>query len=189
MRKLTFSAIRAAMIMLTFACVVLMSVHRPADAHASSAAFTTLEFSKHATRMTYVLDERSAIELSGGDLDLNGSMDDYEFDAVKPMFERLLGDQLRLAVDGKTVAWTRTIGLKLVAQGSEKQAVLEVEFPPVAANASVSLTDDLYQGVTRFDYVNTLKIAKGKPGALEVLSGSNRTWTMRLSADEYKKLS
>lgn len=169
-------AIRASlMIVLTLAIAFLPNALRPADAQSVNVASTTLEFAKDATRMTYTLDERSAIALSGGDLDLNGTLDEYEFEAVKPMFEALLEDQLRLTIDGEEAEWTNGADLRLDADGPEKQAVLVVELPPVAADAAVALTDRLYEGITRFDYRNALTVMRGEPIAA-VLSGSNRTW-------------
>lgn len=176
MPTMTTPAIRASLLALTLAIAFLPTgALRPADAQSANVARTTLEFAQDATRLTYALDERSAIALSGGDLDLNGTLDEYEFDAVKPLFEALLQDQLKLTIDGEEAEWTNGADLRLDAQGAEKQAVLAVELPPVAADASVSLTDRLYEGITRFDYRNALTVVRGEPVAA-VLSGSNRTW-------------
>lgn len=169
-------AIRASLtIVLTLAIAFLPAAPRSADAESVNVAYTSLEFAKDATRMTYTLDERSAIALSGGDLDLNGTLDEYEFDAVKPLFEALLEDRLRLTIDGVEAEWPNGADLRLETNGAEKQAVLAVEWPPVAADAAVSLTDRLYEGITRFDYRNALTVVRGEPIAA-VLSGSNRTW-------------
>lgn len=47
------------------ALVVLLSIEHRADAHAYSATYSTLEFYKSKTELTYALDDLSVIELVG----------------------------------------------------------------------------------------------------------------------------
>ncbi|MFC5529759.1 hypothetical protein [Cohnella yongneupensis] len=175
MFKLTANATRAALFVLMLTAIALIPFRHTTYAHGSSTSHTTLELTEQQTLMTIAIDERSAIELSGGDLDLSGTLDEYEFDAVKPLFERLLKEQITLAIDGVQVPWNRTVSFGMVVDGGAAKAMLQVEFLPISASSSVSVTDNLYQSVLQSDYKNQIVVHSGTSSHTAALSGLKRS--------------
>ncbi|MBB6670680.1 HupE/UreJ family protein [Cohnella nanjingensis] len=168
--------------------LLLIPPGRQADAHAYSAGYTTLQFTKSGVEMTYTLDELSVIELTGADADKNGMLEPEEFAAAEDSVKALLKQQIRLAIDRKDQEATGAVSLTLERQGNAAKAVLKANYPPVSASQTVSLTDQLYQNDTVTNYVNLVTIQYGSHKSTSALSGKYREWAMQMSADAYAGL-
>ncbi|MFD0671088.1 hypothetical protein [Cohnella sp. GCM10027633] len=179
MSKTYTNAVRAAILIAMMATIAVFPLLRTGYAHASNASSTVLELSDSRTMLTFSIDEKSAIELSGGDLDLNGTMDDYEFDAIRELFEALLLDQLALSVDGERAQRVRTASFGIVREEGTARAVLQAEFPPAGAGSDVDFADRLYEGIASSGYANALTVREGSSSVAAVLSGVHRTWDNR----------
>lgn len=179
MSNMQMNAVRAAILLLAMATIAIVPLLRTGYAQAPNPSATVLALSDTVSTMTFSVEEKSAIALSGGDLDLNGAIDDYEFDAVRPMFESLLREQLALEIDGERTAWIRTVSFGVVRDGGTPRVVLQTEFPPAEAGATVSFADSLYEGISSSGYANALTIQDGDSSVAVMLSGSRRDWEVR----------
>ncbi|WP_239614942.1 HupE/UreJ family protein [Cohnella mopanensis] len=168
--------------------MLLMPSNRVAEAHAYSASYTTLELTQSITMMTFAVDELSAIELAGGDLDRNGMYDEAEFDAIKDRLATIFQDHLTLAIGGESRSWTELQSLVLERRGGESEVVLKAVYPPVEDNLSLSLMDTLYKNDKKTNYVNLLTAHYGPQKSTAALSADNRTWAIALSGEEYSSL-
>ena len=131
------------------------------SAHQYSASYTTLNFTESSTEMNYSIDEMSVMELTDGDVNNNGMLDDEEFDAVQDQFVRTLQeDTISMSFNGENQPWN-VEHIELDRQGSNTEVVVHILFPPVQESQSVSLTDELYVGDKKTNYVNLLTIAYG----------------------------
>ncbi|MCC3371935.1 HupE/UreJ family protein [Cohnella sp. REN36] len=162
--------------------LLLIPPGRQADAHAYSAGYTTLQFTKSGVEMTYTLDELSVIELTAADADKDGKIEPEELEAAADEVKTLLLGHIRLAVDKAEQAATGPVSLTMERQGSAAKAVLKAFYPPVSAGQTVSLTDRLYEGDAATNYVNLVTIRYGSGSGSAALSGPYREWSMPLTA-------
>lgn len=168
--------------------LLLIPPGRQADAHAYSAGYTTLQFTKSGVEMTYTLDELSVIELTGADTNKNGVLEPEEFAAAEDSVKALLEQHIRLAVDREDQEATGAVSLTMERQENAAKAVLKANYPPVSASQSVSLTDRLYENDTVTNYVNLVTIQYGSHKSTSALSGKYREWSMQMTADDYAGL-
>ncbi|KAB2333300.1 HupE/UreJ family protein [Cytobacillus depressus] len=158
------------------------------DAHPYSASYTTLQLTKSYTKMTYALDELSVIELTKGDLNQNGMLEQEEFDAVRDQFIETLKENITLRMNGEEKSWTSVESVTLDRKGSDTQIILSVIYPPVSESQSVSLKDDLYVGDSKTNYANLLTIHYGEQTSTAAISGNHRAWAMQLTDEDYAGL-
>jgi len=163
---------------------VFSSTGKVAQAHAYSASFTTLDLTKEQTKLSFLLDEISVMELTGGDVNHNGMLDPDEFNAVKSKMEKILKDHLILNINGKEQNWLKIEEMSLNRKGENTQLHFVVTYPALLPSQSISLTDNLYQNDTK-NYVDLVKINYGNQNSTSALSGTNRTWSMILSDNDY----
>ena len=159
-----------------------------AEAHPYSAAYTTLELSGTAVRMTYSIDELSVMELTGGDRDGNGMLDEDEFDAAKETLVEVLRGHVALRIGGLPQSWTAVETIEMERKGSDTRARVVVLFPPAGDDPVFSLEDRLYDDDPNTRYVNLLTVRYGANYSTAALSGDNRTWAMRLAEEELAEL-
>ncbi|MFF2446311.1 HupE/UreJ family protein [Neobacillus sp. NPDC058068] len=172
-------------LMLIMPITIFLSTIQIAHAHAYSASFTTLQLSKSQTKMTFELDEVSVIELAGGDVNNNGMLEPEEFEAIKDKILSILKENIILKIDGQPQNWSKIETISLNRKGDATQLRLEVLFPAITPSQSISFTDNLYQNEKITNYVDLLKVSYGKQNSTAALSGSNRTWSMILSENDY----
>jgi len=165
--------------------LVFSSTGKVAQAHAYSASFTTLDLTKEDTKMSFLLDEISVIELTGGDVNHNGMLEPEEFNAVKSKMEKVLKDHLLLKINDKVQNWSKIEEISLNRKGENTQLHFVVTYPALQPSQSISLTDNLYQNDTK-NYVDLVKINYGNQNSTSALSGTNRTWSMILSDNDYE---
>lgn len=174
------------------ACLTLLFVFAPyaqrAEAHAYSASYSAIQLSKSGIEWTFAIDELSVMELTGGDLDRNGMLDEKEFDGVKEQLQAMIKQHIVLKLAGQPLAWTAVERLVLERKGSGTQAILQVTFPPASASQSLSFTDQLYVGDAKTNYVNLLTIQYGTQKSTAALSGDNRVWAIRLTEADFAGL-
>ncbi|NBD25694.1 HupE/UreJ family protein [Paenibacillus glycinis] len=160
-----------------------------ADAHAYSASYTTLTLTKANVGMTYTLDELSVIELTEGDANKNGTLEQEEFDGVKDEFLALLKKDIQLKIDNVPQEWSQIESYALKREGNATKLVLAIDFPPVLASQSIELTDNLYlSDKVTANYVDLVKIDYGKHNSTSALSGKYRVWSMKLADKDYAAL-
>ena len=159
-----------------------------AYAHAYSAAYTTLTLTKSQTELTYALDELSVIELIGGDQNKDHMLEQEEFDAIKAHIETMVKDNVSFKVNDQSKAWTQVESLVLDRKGDATKVILKVTYPQVSETDSVSLSDNLYIGDTKTNYVDLLTIEYGAQKTTAALSGNDRTWLMLVTSDEYSAM-
>ncbi|NOV04748.1 HupE/UreJ family protein [Paenibacillus planticolens] len=165
---------------ISMALLVLLSFENRADAHAYSATYSTLEFYKSKTELTYALDDVSVIELVGGDTNHDGTLDAGEFAKVDQKLLEILKSNLVLKINGESAAWPQIESLTM----HSKRAILKASFPAVAASQSIQLTDQLYLNDTASNYVNLMTIYYGAQKSTAALSGKNRTWTLQMTEND-----
>lgn len=166
------------------ALVVLLSIEHRADAHAYSATYSTLEFYKSKTELTYALDDLSVIELVGGDTNHDGTLDSGEFAEVDQKLLTVLQSNLVVKINGESAAWPQIESFGMY----RKRAIMKVSFPAVAASESIQLTDQLYLNDTASNYVNLMTIYYGAQKSTAALSGNNRTWTQQMTENDFAGL-
>lgn len=166
------------------ALVVLLSIEHRADAHAYSATYSTLEFYKSKTELTYALDDVSVIELVGGDTNHDGTLDSEEFAAVDQKLLTVLQSNLVIKINGESAAWPQIESFGMY----RKRAILKAAFPAVAASQSIQLTDQLYLNDTASNYVNLMTIYYGAQKSTAAIAGNNRTWTMQMTENDFAGL-
>jgi hydrogenase/urease accessory protein HupE len=166
------------------ALVVLLSIEHRADAHAYSATYSTLEFYKSKTELTYALDDLSVIELVGGDTNHDGTLDSGEFAEVDQKLLSVLQSNLVVKINGESAAWPQIESFGMY----RKRAIMKVSFPAVAASESIQLTDQLYLNDTASNYVNLMTIYYGAQKSTAALSGNNRTWTQQMTENDFAGL-
>lgn len=166
------------------ALVVLLSIEHRADAHAYSATYSTLEFYKSKTELTYALDDLSVIELVGGDTNHDGTLDSGEFAEVDQKLLTVLQSNLVMKINGESAAWPQIESFGMY----RKRAILKASFPAVAASQSIQLTDQLYLNDTASNYVNLMTIYYGAHKSTAALSGNNRTWTLQMTENDFAGL-
>ncbi|OPA73914.1 hypothetical protein BVG16_26090 [Paenibacillus selenitireducens] len=180
---------KASIFIWTFIVSIMgLPVVQIADAHAYSASYTTLTLTKSHIEMTYALDELSVIELTDGDTNGNGMLEQEEFDAIKTSFEDLLKTNIKMNIDGTTQSASQSESLVLNRKGDATQVVLKLIFPAVKASQQVSLIDPLYADDTKTNYVNLVTINYGDKKTTAALSGGDRTWTMMLTESDFASL-
>ncbi|SFK99868.1 Hydrogenase/urease accessory protein HupE [Paenibacillus sp. 1_12] len=187
-KSLIFRRLYVYLYCLLFGFVLIFSNTQTVQAHAYSASYTTLNFTKSQTEMTYVIDELSVIELTDGDVNHNGMLDPEEFKAVQNQIESVIKENVTLKINGEPQTWLRTNYITLNRQGEATQLTLNVVYPAVLASQAVTLTDRLYETDTKTNYVNLLTIHYGTQKSTSALSGKNRTWSMMLSDSAYAGL-
>jgi hydrogenase/urease accessory protein HupE len=158
-----------------------------ASAHQYSASYTTLNFTESSTEMIYSIDELSVIELTNGDVNSNGMLDNDEFDAVKEQFIQTLQDNISLSFNGENQPWN-VEHIELDRQGAKTEVIVHILFPAVQDLQSVSLTDKLYVGDIKTNYVNLLTIAYGSQKSTSAISGNSRTWAIQLTESDYTQI-
>ncbi|MFC5402804.1 HupE/UreJ family protein [Cohnella soli] len=158
-----------------------------AHAHAYSASYTTLYLYQTKTEMTFAIDELSAIELSNGDVNHNGMLEQEEFDAVKDRLLTVFKEKLTLKINGEPTEWTQVDSLVLDRNGEGSKLRLKVVYPPANAGQPISLIDNLYTEATT-NYVNLLTVNYGSQKSTAAFSKSDRTWGMLLTENEYSRL-
>ncbi|AZN42415.1 hypothetical protein [Paenibacillus albus] len=163
---------------------MLLSFEHRADAHAYSATYSALEFYKTKTELTYALDDKSVIELAGGDTNHDGTLDSEEFAAVDQKLLTILQTSLVVKINGESTAWLQIESLTI----DRKSAILKAYFPAVAASQTIELTDNLYLNDSRSNYVNLLTIYNGAERSTAALSGGNRTWKLQMTENDYAGL-
>ncbi|MCY9657633.1 HupE/UreJ family protein [Paenibacillus chondroitinus] len=166
------------------ALIVLLSIDHRADAHAYSATYSTLEFYKSKTELTYALDDLSVIELVGGDTNHDGTLDSEEFAAVDQKLLTVLQNNLVVKINGEAAAWPQLESFGMY----RKRAIMKISFPAVAASQSIQLTDQLYLNDTASNYVNLMTIYYGAQKSTAALSGNNRTWTQQMTENDFAGL-
>ncbi|RKP53992.1 HupE/UreJ family protein [Cohnella endophytica] len=166
------------------ALLVLLSFEHRADAHGYSATFSTLEFYKSKTEFIYALDDLSVIELVGGDTNDDGTLDSEEFAAVSQKMLAILQSSVVLKINGESAEWTQIESFSM----HRKKAVLQASFPAVTATQSIQLTDKLYMNDTKSNYVNLLSIYYGAQKSTAALAGSNRTWSLQMTENDFSGL-
>ncbi|MFD0676261.1 MULTISPECIES: HupE/UreJ family protein [unclassified Paenibacillus] len=175
---------------LLICCVIMLfSSSRTVQAHAYSASYTTLNFTKSQTEMIYVIDELSVIELTDGDANRNGMLEAEEFNAVKNRIESVIKENVTLKINGEPQTWLKVNNITLNRQGEGTQVTLSVVYPAVSASQGISLTDQLYANDLKTNYVNLLTINYGAQKSTSALSGKNRSWSMMMSESAYAGLS
>jgi hydrogenase/urease accessory protein HupE len=170
-------------------CVLSFTNTQTVQAHAYSASYTTLQFTKAQTEMTYVIDELSVIELTEGDVNKNGMLDAEEFKAVQSQIESVIKENVILKINGEPQTWLRVNQITLNRLGEATQLVFSVTYPAVSASQAITLTDHLYENDPKTNYVNLLTINYGAQKSTSALSGKNRMWSMMLSESAYAGLS
>jgi hydrogenase/urease accessory protein HupE len=175
---------------ISYCCIIsalflLLPFQEKAEAHAYSASYTTLILTKSQIEMTYALDELSVIELTGSDVNKNGMLDQEEFDKEKSMMESQIKEKVVLKINGESQQWTHVESYVLDRKGDATKVILKVIFPPVAASQSINLTDSLYEGDAKTNYVNLLTIQYGEQKSTAALSGNDRSWVMMVNEAEY----
>ncbi|MZQ86050.1 HupE/UreJ family protein [Paenibacillus sp. 5J-6] len=166
------------------ALIVLLSIEHRADAHAYSATYSTLEFYKSKTELTYALDDLSVIELVGGDTNKDGTLDSGEFAAVDQKLLSVLQSNLVVKINGESAVWPQVESFGMY----RKRAIMKVSFPAVASSQSIQLTDQLYLNDTASNYVNLMTIYYGAQKSSAALSGNNRTWTLQMTENDFAGL-
>jgi len=168
--------------------LLILPFKQIAEAHAYSAAYTTLALTKTQTEMTYALDELSVIELVGGDLNKNQMIEQEEFDAMKDRILAMFKESVTLKMNDQPKAWTQVESFVLDRKGDATKVILKVLYPPVSASDAISLTDKQYENDPKTNYVNLLTIEYGTQKSTAALSGKERNWLMLMTSDEYAKL-
>ncbi|WP_162309374.1 HupE/UreJ family protein [Cohnella abietis] len=164
------------------------STEQKAEAHAYSASYTKLDFTKASIEMTYALDELSVIELTNGDSNNNGILELEEFNAVKDQFLVLLKNDIKLEINKEAQNWT-VESFTINREGDTAKAILKVAFPPTLASQTVSLTDNLYvKDKVTANYVDLVTINYGEKTSTSALSGNYRVWSMQMSDHIYDAL-
>lgn len=179
---------RTRLFLITTFCTLFLFLFYGKDmvqAHAYSASYSTLTLAKKETLFTYALDELSVIELTHGDLNNNGMLDQEEFDAVKDQLIGILKENISIKINGEAKEWDRIGSIVLDRKGDATKIKLNVTFSPVKASQSISLIDDLYLGDASTNYVNLLTIHYGDQNSTAALSGRNRVWTLLLTESDY----
>lgn len=166
------------------ALLALPSFEHRADAHAYSATYSALEFYKSKTELTYALDDKSVIELAGGDTNHDGALDSEEFAKVDQKLLAILQSSLDIKINGESAAWLQIESLTI----DRKSAILKADFPAVTASQTITLSDQLYLNDNRSNYVNLLTIYNGPQRSTSALSGGNRTWTLQMTESDYAGL-
>ncbi|WP_276352631.1 hypothetical protein [Cohnella caldifontis] len=165
-----------ARMLLLAAAVFLSPVPQPIASHGFSQGHTTLELSPSQTVLTYELDENSVSELTGGDANRDGVMDQREFEAVRIRLESMLNENIVLEIDGKPETWTHVESFVLEPQGDTAKAVWRVVYPGVSASESVSLTDRFFED-GKSGYSNRITVQYGGRLSEAVLTGAARSWS------------
>lgn len=173
------------LLLLIIPITMFLSTIQIAEAHAYSASFTTLQLTKSETKMMYEIDEVSVIELAGGDVNKNGMLEPEEFEAIKDKIVSVLKENINLKIDGQQQDWTNINEISLNRKGDETQLRIVVLFPAITTSQSISFTDNLYLNDKNANYVDLLKVNYGNQNSTAALSGSNRTWSMILSENDY----
>ncbi|QHW31499.1 HupE/UreJ family protein [Paenibacillus rhizovicinus] len=166
------------------AMLVLLSCEHRADAHGYSATFSTLELYQSKTELTYALDELSVIELVGGDTNQDKTLDSEEFAAVDQKLLAVLQSSIDVKINGESAGWAHVESLAM----HPKKAVLKASFPAVAASQQIQLSDQLYLNDKASNYVNLLTVYNGTQRSTAALAGSNRTWSLNMTADDFAGL-
>lgn len=166
------------------ALIVLLSMDHRVDAHAYSATYSTLEFYKSKTELTYALDDISVIELVGGDTNHDGTLDSEEFAAVDQNLLTTLQSNLVIKINGEAAAWPQVESFGMY----RKRAIMKISFPAVAASQSIQLSDQLYLNDTASNYVNLMTIYYGAQKSTAAIAGNNRTWTMQMTENDFAGL-
>ena len=166
------------------ALLALLSFGQRTEAHSYSATYSTLELYQSKTVLTYALDELSVIELAGGDTNQDKVLDSEEFAAVDEKLLAILQSNIVLNINGESVAWPQNLSLTI----HPKNAVLKASFPAVAASQQIQLTDRLYTNDRATNYVNLLSIYNGTQRSTAALAGSNRTWSLQMTENDFAGL-
>lgn len=162
--------------------VLLPLPGRTAEAHAYSAGYTTLDIDPSTTTITFTLDLLSVMELTGGDTDKNGRIDEGELAALQDHFLALARKNLKFTVNNEPVEWISVEGPGVNRKADGEKAVLKISLPGVPAGSAAALTDTFYQGADGTSYVNLLTIHHDGRTSSEALSGQYRTWSMASSS-------
>ncbi|MBU8880966.1 HupE/UreJ family protein [Bacillus sp. FJAT-29790] len=168
--------------------VLLFPAMQFVDAHPYSASYTTLNLTKSYTKMIYTLDELSVIELTNGDLNHNGMLEQEEFDAVKDRLIEIIKENIMLKINGEEKSWISIESIILDRKGNDSKLILSVIYSPVSESQSISLKDHLYLGDTKTNYANLLTIHYGSQTSTAAISGNHRTWAMQLTEEDYAGL-
>ncbi|TXK80321.1 HupE/UreJ family protein [Paenibacillus sp. N3.4] len=180
--------LRIALSLLLFSFLFVLPFKQMVEAHAYSAAYTTLTMTKTQIEMTYALDELSVIELVGGDLNNNHMIEQEEFDAMKDKMEAMIKANVTLKINDQPKAWTQVESFVLDRKGDATKVILKVLYPAAAETDAISLTDKLYENDVKTNYVDLLTIEYGPQKSTAALSGKDRSWLMLMTSDEYATL-
>ncbi|MEK0315185.1 HupE/UreJ family protein [Cohnella sp. 56] len=181
------SVFRFALAIAVFA-FALLPFGNSAFAHAYSASYSTLTITQAELRLEYSIDELSVIEWAGGDANDDKMLDQTEFESVKEPFAEILKKHLVLKSGGARREWSQIESYTLQRKGDASSVILELIYPSLADDGTVSLTDTLYRDDKKTNYVNLLKVKYGSSESTAALSGSDRTWSLRMTDEEYGAL-
>lgn len=170
--------------------MILFSTIQTAQAHAYSASYTTINFLKSQTTLTFALDEVSVMELTGGDINKNGMLDETEYEAVKDKIISIIKEHVILKINNEPQQWSKIIEMDLNRKGDATQFHIKVEYPAIQPAQSITFSDSLYQNdqKTSANYVDLLKVNYGNQNSTAALSENNRAWSMILSENDYANL-
>lgn len=173
---------------LTFLLLLVIPLNQ-ADAHAYSAGYTSLTVTKSGIELVYSLDNLSVIELTDGDANHNGVLEQSEFDAVKDTFLSTLERHIQLRVNQIPQEWPLAENIELSPESEGLKVVVKVLYPLTSSFDSLSLTDNLYLNDTvSANYVNLVSAKLGNNTDTAALSGNYREWSKSLSDVEYAGL-
>ncbi|MCY9695217.1 HupE/UreJ family protein [Paenibacillus alginolyticus] len=189
MYRLSVSASRMALCILTAVMLMVIPFKQAVYAHAYSASYTTLDLTKSQTGLTFAIDELSVIELAGGDSNDNKMLEPEEFERIKEKFAGIVKQNLTIKIGGEVQSEMQLQSIALDRQGDATKVILKAAYPPVTAGKPVSLKDTFYQNDSKANYVDLLTIHYGTESSTSALSAQNRSWTMMLTDNEISGLS
>lgn len=170
--------------------LVLPFLNQKVYAHQYSSSLTTITLTKSHTELTFAIDELSAIELATGDrIDNDGKLNQKQFNSLKDQLESVIKRNLNLQINGEPMPWPRLESFVLDRKGKAAKVELKALFPPVSANQSFSIIDQLYLEDTATNYVNLVTVNYGSQTNTAAITRHYRDWVMVLSEDDYVGLS
>ncbi|MFD2328563.1 HupE/UreJ family protein [Cohnella sp. GCM10020058] len=159
-----------------------------ASAHAYSAGYSTLTIAKSEIRLEYAIDELSVIEWAGGDANDDKMLDQAEFEAVKDSFAAILEKHLTLKTGGTELPWSSIENYRLERKGDASDVILDLVYPALSEDGTISLSDKLYVDDQKTNYVDLLTVNYGSNQSTAALSGKDRAWSLRMTDEEYASL-
>jgi len=181
------TVLRCILGLLAVLLIAVVPFAKSVNAHAYSAAYSTITMTKTQTELVYALDELSVIELVGGDTNKNYMLEQEEFDAIKDHIQALIKEHVILKINNVPIPWTEVESFILDRKGDATKIILKVLYPQVSDADTISLEDDLYVNDKTTNYVNLLTVNYGDLKSTAALNGSDRSWLMLITGDEYEQ--